>query len=388
MLETIGELARERLEASGEAEAIGRRHADYFLDMAEQSVPALKGPNQPSCFNGWRTSTTTSGRSLEWLFDHENELAPKLAGELWMFWYMHGHVSEARRWLRRALDVCPDEPSELRANVLYGAGYLALEQNENEEGLALPRGGLACAKELGASATAALAAATLGAFRAEARSSASDRREAIAVGEEAVALARAGGDDFTLATVLNNVAEVMVIIGEKGTGTAYYEESLELRRRIGDVSRIALSLYNLAEMSLIEGRIDRAAALFAEAAEIAGGIGDKRHVCFAQGGLGWVAYLERRWEDADRHARASLRLARELGHRLQMVAEISCLAGSPRPRGKRSGRHALPRRRSSTNCAAHRTCSRTPAITKRTSKELRPPATRRPGSAPGQLEWQ
>ena len=32
MLETIGELARERLEASGEAEEIGLRHADRFLD--------------------------------------------------------------------------------------------------------------------------------------------------------------------------------------------------------------------------------------------------------------------------------------------------------------------------------------------------------------------
>ena len=49
-----------------------------------------------------------------------------------------------------------------------------------------------------------------------------------------------------------------------------------------------------------EGEISRAAALFAEAAEIATAIGDKRHIIFALGGLGWVAYLERRWEDAAR----------------------------------------------------------------------------------------
>src|SRR5437773_4322221 len=46
MLETIGELARERLHASDEAEEIGRRHADWFLALAERAEPALKGADQ------------------------------------------------------------------------------------------------------------------------------------------------------------------------------------------------------------------------------------------------------------------------------------------------------------------------------------------------------
>ena len=91
----------------------------------------------------------------------------RLAGALWLFWYMHGHVTEARRWLRRALDAAPDEPSEARAEVLYGAGYLACEQNENEEALALLEASFAYAKEVGATATAAIAAAVLCPIRAE-----------------------------------------------------------------------------------------------------------------------------------------------------------------------------------------------------------------------------
>jgi len=46
MLETIHEFAREKLEESGEAEQIRRSHAEYFLALAEQAEPRLRGATQ------------------------------------------------------------------------------------------------------------------------------------------------------------------------------------------------------------------------------------------------------------------------------------------------------------------------------------------------------
>src|SRR6266508_2424995 len=265
---------------------------------------------------------------LDWFFDHgDADGAVRLAGTLWLFWYTHGHVTEARRWLRRALDVAPDEPSESLAHLLYGAGYLACEQNENEEGLALLEAGFACAKEVGATAGAAIAASVLCAIRAETSSSTRDRRAAVAIGEEAVALARAAGDDFVLAIALNNLGGVTHMLGENERARAYLEESLEVRRRIGDLSRIALSLSNVAEMALSEGETEKAATMFAEAAEIATAIGDKRHILFALAGLGHIAYREERWEVAGTHTRESLRLSQELGMKLPAAIDILYLAG-------------------------------------------------------------
>jgi predicted ATPase/DNA-binding SARP family transcriptional activator len=328
ILETIREFAAERLAASGDAEAVGRRHAEWFLALAEEAQPFLTGAEQPRWLQRLEDDHDNLRASLDWFFDHGDvDGAAELAGALWLFWYTHGHVTEARRWLRRALDAAPDEPSEARARVLYGAGYLAAEQNENEEALALLEAGFAYAKEAGATAQAAIAAAVLCSIRAEASSSTSDRRAALALGEEAVALARAAGDDFVLAIALNNLGGVAMMFEEVERGRAYLEESLEVRRRIGDLSRIALSLVNVGQLALQEGETGKAAAMFAEAAEIATAIGDKRHILHALAGLAQVAYREERWDEADTQARESLLLAQELGMKLPAAIEIFWLAG-------------------------------------------------------------
>jgi predicted ATPase len=328
MLETIGELARERLASSGDADELSHRHAEWFLALAETAEPFLTGAEQPVWLQRLEDDHDNLRMSLDWSLEQEPDLGVRLAGALWLFWYTRGHVSEARRWLRRALDACPDEPSAQRAKVLGGAGYLAAEQGDLDEALGMLEENLSYSKDVGATAAAASTAAVLCGVRADAQGSGADPRPVLALGEEAVALAREAGDDFVLALALNNLGSAtMSLLGDDERATAYFEESLELRRRIGDPSRVALSLINVAGMAFVKGDVGRAAALWAEAAEIAAAIGDKRHICLAHSGLAWAAYRERRWQEADAQARESLRLARELGMKHGVVEEISCLAG-------------------------------------------------------------
>ena len=167
MLETIREFARERLAASRDADAIGRRHAQRFLALAEQAEPFLKGAEQASWLQRMEEEHDNFRSSLDWFFDHGDAAGEvRLAGRC-------GCSGTCTATSQRpaagcgARDVAPDEPSKARAHLLFGAGYLACEQYENEEGLALLEASLACAKEAGDTATAAIASSVLCTMRAE-----------------------------------------------------------------------------------------------------------------------------------------------------------------------------------------------------------------------------
>ena len=327
MLETIRDLARECFAASGEAGALGRDHAEWFLAVAERAEPFLKRAEQEEWLHRLEDDHDNLRQSLDWLLDHdEPELAGRLAAALWLFWWMHGHFGEARRWLQRALEAGSDAPSETRAKLLDGAGYLAFEQSD-DEAVGLLKASLSCAKEVGATSTAAFAGAHLGGVLAWAGDGGSDVQAALAVFDEAVRLARQAGDDYVLAAALGNLGATHDLLGDTERAAAYLEESLALRRRLGDMSGIALSLVNLAGDALRKGDASRAAALYSEAAEIASEIGDKRHLCFAHIGLALIAHRERRWEDAETRALTSLRLAREIGDKAAMAEAVFCLAG-------------------------------------------------------------
>src|SRR5580765_678217 len=122
MLETIAEFATERLAESGEADAIRRRHAVYFLALAESanlSIEALgRGPQRhdlvmPEQFN--------LRAALDWANDADVELGLRLAVALENFWITHDPAEGMRRF--EALLVRADKADPiLRARALRDYG--------------------------------------------------------------------------------------------------------------------------------------------------------------------------------------------------------------------------------------------------------------------------
>ena len=323
MLETIREFGLDRLEQSVDAHAVRRGHAEYFLAAAERAEPLLMGKDQIQWLNRFENDHDNLRAALEWWLENGPQEALRFAAALWLFWYMHGHVTEGRRWLMLALKKASTEPTAARAKALDGAGYLAGEQAD-ASARGLIEESLRCAREVGSPSEIAIAASHLSTHL-----DTGEGDQARALGEEAVATARAANDRYTLAVALNNLGYVLLVHFNDVEGTkAFYEESLALRREIGDASRIALSLGNVSWIALLEGDAVRATKLATEAFDLATSIGDKRHMCFSSNNLALAALGEKRYEDAGRLFRQSLLLARDLGSRQTAVEVMTGLAAA------------------------------------------------------------
>ena len=334
MLETVREYAAERLEASGEADACRRRHAHHLLELAERAAPELRGPSQAAWLDRLEAEHDNLRAALAWGEDTARQgdrgagrgdggdgarLALRLGVALWRFWWARGHLSEGWRRLNGLLalprpgsqpglatgegagTVGDEADGELRAEVAFGAGVIAVTAGEYEAGRAALQGSLARWRAVGdeagvayvrfiladadlrlgaADAARAGAAASVATFRrlgegeglhwallvlALAAYAVGDRSDAGAAAAEAAALFRDQGEQVGLAEALLVVGVVAEDAGDRPRAADRYRESLAVRRDLGEPAGLAQSLEAVA--GLLTGRGQRAAA---RAARLAG----------------------------------------------------------------------------------------------------------------------
>jgi len=132
MLETIREFAVERLEKSGEAAEMRRRHAAAYLALAERAVPAYTRRDRKTWLERLEPEHDNFRAALEWAIEGgEATIALGFTWALWRFWQMRGHLQEGRAWASRALEMPEAQgQSPERARALEGAGGLAYWQSD------------------------------------------------------------------------------------------------------------------------------------------------------------------------------------------------------------------------------------------------------------------
>jgi len=87
MLETIREYGVECLHTEGELAAAERAHANYYLRLAEEAEPKLRGAEQATWLGHLEREHENPRAALEWaLTSEEQELALRLCSTLWLFW--------------------------------------------------------------------------------------------------------------------------------------------------------------------------------------------------------------------------------------------------------------------------------------------------------------
>ncbi len=324
MLETVREYALERLEKSGEAELLRRRHAAYFLQLAEEEERASQGPLQRAWLDRLETEHDNLRAALSWSFTSQGDkkMGLQLSGALSHFWYVREHHSEARMWLQRALER-PSEATAARAKVLVGAGRLAWFQGEFRRGNALLEESLTLFRELGDDAGASFTLLVLGRIAV----SQGNRKRGATLVEEGLALFRQQGNEWAIARALIVLGDVALFEGEVDRARANFQRSLGISRNLEDAEGIALSLLYLGRAAHMRGEAARSETLLKESLEVFRESGDSRGIAEVLLELGRVARARRDSARALGLCRESLVLSQGLDNKAYVAFCLTTLAG-------------------------------------------------------------
>jgi predicted ATPase/DNA-binding SARP family transcriptional activator/DNA-binding CsgD family transcriptional regulator len=277
LLEPVRQYAREKLEESGEAEVVLRRHAEFFLALAERAEPELKGARQEEWLGRLEEEHDNFRAALSWAMDRcEAELALRLGAALGDFWHMRGHLGEGQRWLEGALAI-GDAASVERVKALAKASWIAWEQTDLERATALGEEGLKLARTLGDEKGVAAALLNLG-IAVMVRG---ELERATTLIEEGLPKFHELRDKWGLARSLLCLGLVAMFRGDYEQAKESTEEGLAVSQKSGDVWCSNMALNQMALMALLREDFGRAGALCKESLELSRRSGMVHHIAFA-----------------------------------------------------------------------------------------------------------
>jgi predicted ATPase/class 3 adenylate cyclase len=327
LLETLHEYARERLEASGEAEELRRRHTAYFLELAQRA--AVHGGTVEA---GWLERLEREHDNLRaalgWTHDRaEVELEVKLAVALALFWATRGYLGEARERLGGLLALQGRHrhalPPDLRAEALFWLGHMLWAEADYERAAPLMEETLALCRVLGEPRVAARCLRILGHIARER----GDGEQATALFREALDLARDIGDTARTAWALLGLGDVAREQGDAARLERFCAESLTLFREVSDKRGEGYALNNLGLAARLRQDVPQAAALFADSLAVFRELGFAVGVAEVLSNVGGLARVQGQLEQARTAFVESLALARTAGPMAVVADDLVGLAG-------------------------------------------------------------
>ncbi|HEX8917264.1 MAG TPA: tetratricopeptide repeat protein [Chloroflexota bacterium] len=326
LLEPVRQYASEHLSARGERDDYQRRHARYFVDLAEEAEPELRSGGRRTWMEHLAREQDNLRTALEWSRQadkaSDRELGVRLAGALVFYWHFRGEVREGLHWVEAALACGLDASRTARAKALYCAcelawlaGQTTLARERVEESVALfraigDRRGLAYAlqslpmsvdhpqagesvaeslrlfDEIGDVWGRAMALAAQDLFALVGTGDPTGQGQARL--EEAVTRFRQIDDDWGTAQALNMLGDLARSQGNDAIATAWYGEALALLRRQDLTGTVPSLLHNLGYLALRRDDVRQALRLFRESLTLFRDQGDQRGIADCVTGLGCV----------------------------------------------------------------------------------------------------
>ncbi len=262
MLQTIHEYARERLDAASDADEIRRRHADWFLALAEEAEPHLD--TNPEVWLGRLEQEHDNIRAALDRFESAGDLqaALRLAGAVAAFWEGR-HVAEGRNRLENLLSG-DSGPTIARAKALVGAALLARQSGDAQAARLRAEEALASYQELGSAWGTANAGVMLGLALADG----GDFSKARQLFEDSAQLFRDVGDQANTLFATRLLGWMHEELGDLERARTVHEDNLRRARALANRQIEAQTLTALAYYALENGRALDAVSMIKDALRI------------------------------------------------------------------------------------------------------------------------
>ena len=316
MLEMVRDYGRDRLVESGEESTLRNRHLGWFLELAEQAEPELRGPNQVEWLDRLEVENGNMRAALEWslgsgpfLRKRESEAGLRLALTLWWFWFKRGYYTEGYQWLERTLSANKSASPSLRAKALNWTGLMAWWEGDYRRAGESCEESLALFREIEDKWGSAWSLNALGRV-AQAQN---NYERAVELGEESLTFFREVKDKYGMGWTFIMLGDVAQVQGDHERAKAMYKEGLVPLQELGDKHGIAWSVMNLGGLAYqIEGDYERAATLLEESLSLFRELGDSMGVAQSLTQLGDTLLRRSDLENAEVLLQESLALSQEV----------------------------------------------------------------------------
>jgi non-specific serine/threonine protein kinase len=304
LLETVRQYGLERLRDAGEADAIERRHAEYFLGVIEAAAPDLfGGEHEPGILARLGADNDNLRLAAAWTVrgTGHGEMALRFADALFWYWYgstMHfgaGQFREGRRFITEALSAARSEGCKpaLRGRALTSLGLIGLAQGDYQD------------------ASAAFA--------------------------ESLALLRSEGDADSVTFVLSKYGATRLMIGDLDHAWALLEEAHASVEKLARPSMLHSFVYSWRGfVARVRGDIATARLMHEGNLRVGHAIKHRTSIGHAHAFLAAVDLADDRVDDAFSHLCEALPYHIELGDGWGLALDLEGLSAC----ASRRGRHA------------------------------------------------
>ena len=280
MLEVVREFALETLKQSGTKHDVDRLHAEYYCSLGEAAEPQLQAAQSADWLNKLESDHDNLRAALQWAAEKDPAVGQRLAGAIWRFWWLHGHIREGCDQLGLFLSLTPTA-DEVRAKLLSGAAQLNRLKGNRQLARSYSEEELLLARSTGDKKNAALSLQRLGFLRLDD----GELENARALLEEGLQFALELGDKQVLGMLYNGLGELSRLQEDFDRAADFYLKALAFNREAGDRVRQTTNLINLGATALSQDDLKTAASYYREGLTIASSMDDMNGTLYCLEGI-------------------------------------------------------------------------------------------------------